>query len=99
MIDDTDLTAEARIAALEKRVAEVLTLVHFQDAMRVKIEKSIGAIDQQLIKTDAGLHQVRKLIGKSTGKPAAKATPKATSKPTKTKKAPVKAKAAAKKRR
>jgi hypothetical protein len=75
----TNKTTDAdRLAALEKRVGEIATLLHFQDSKRVEIEKAIGAIDQQLIKTDAGLYQVRhqlapKAAKKKKAKPAVKA--------------------------
>ncbi len=85
------------LATLEKRVSELATLVRYQDTKRVEIEKCIGVIDQQLIRTDAGLHQVRKFLKVSAPKkvaakpapPAPKSKPKA--------KAPAKAKAKAKK--
>jgi hypothetical protein len=74
----TNMTDAERLAALEKRVSEMSTLLHFQDSKRVEIEKAIGAIDQQLIKTDAGLHQVRlRFAPKSTKKKKAKPAVKA----------------------
>jgi hypothetical protein len=85
-----------RLAAIEKRLSELTTLLHFQDSKRVEIEKAIGAIDQQLIKTDAGLFQVRHQLApkaKKKAKPVAKAKAKAKAK------APVKAKAKAKKKK
>ena len=72
----TNMTDAERLAALEKRVGEMSTLLHFQDSKRVEIEKAIGAIDQQLIKTEAGLNQVRVQLApkaKKKAKPAAKA--------------------------
>jgi hypothetical protein len=87
----TNKTDADRLAALEKRVGEMTTLLHFQDSKRVEIEKAIGAIDQQLIKTDAGLYAVRDQLApkakKKKAKPAAKA------------KAVIKAKAKAKKKK
>jgi hypothetical protein len=98
-------TAEIdRLAVLEKRVHELSGLVHLQDAERVKIEKAIGVIDQQLIRTDAGLHEIRihlKPSAKPIGKPKskAKAKPVAKAKSVAKGKPKVKAKAKAKKKK
>jgi metal-dependent HD superfamily phosphatase/phosphodiesterase len=86
----TNKTDADRLAVLEKRVGEMNTLLHFQDSKRVEIEKAIGAIDQQLIKTDAGLYQVRHLLAPKAKKKKAKPAVKA--------KAAIKAKAKKKKK-
>jgi hypothetical protein len=77
----TKITDADRLATLEKRVTEMVNLLHFQDSMRVKIEKCIGVIDQQLIKTDAGLNQVRRQMASSAKKKAIKPVAKPKPKP------------------
>ena len=91
----TKINDAERLATLEKRVAEMVNLLHYQDSMRVKIEKGIGAIDQQLIKTDAGLHLLRRQLA-SSAKSAKKAAPKPVAKPKAKMKVKVKAKVKAK---
>jgi hypothetical protein len=90
----TNISDAQRLAALEKRVGELSTLLHFQDSKRVEIEKAIGAIDQQLIKTDAGLHEVRgALAPKKAKKGASKKSAKKSAKPAAKAKAAIKVKA------
>jgi hypothetical protein len=86
----------ARFTMLEKRVSELAALVSFQDSMRVKIEKYIGVIDQQLIKTDTGLHELRGMLQGASTKPKAKTMKTKTKPKTKTK---VKAKLKPKKKK
>jgi hypothetical protein len=69
-------TDASRLATLEKRLAELATQLHYQDAQRVEMEKAMGAIDMQLIRTDTGLHQLRKSLG-ALAKPKAKSPAKA----------------------
>ncbi len=74
-------TDASRLATLEKRIAELATQLHYQDAQRVAMEKAIGVIDVQLIRTDTGLHELRKSLG-ALAKPA-KAKSSAKAKPAK----------------
>jgi hypothetical protein len=93
----TNTTDADRLTALEKRVGELTTLLHFQDSKRVEIEKALGAVDQQLIKTDAGLYQVRLQLAPKAKAKGKKAKPAVKAKAAITVKAKAKTKAKKKK--
>jgi len=96
----TNQSDSKRLELLEKRVSDLANQVHFQDSMRVQIEKTIGVIDQQLIKQDAKLY---KLVGPSKApakaKPVVKAKAMAKAKPKSKPKPAPKSKVKAKKKK